>query len=188
MIIYLVRHPQTEWNKKKIVQGWKDSALTISGKTTAKKIGRKLMGKNISTIYSSDLGRCVQTSQIISSMIKAPVITRKELRERNFGVLNGKPAKFVEKKLDLSDPDLKPIDGESFNEMKSRVLNFVKGLSRNNNNKKSYLIVAHEGGMKAILSEIYTLDFTDKKCNSTPLTILKLALSNNKIILSDRIN
>lgn len=75
--------------------------------------------------------------------------------------------------------------------MKRRVLNFIgslnnKSLSRNK--RKSYLIVVHEGGMRAILSEAYNLDFTDKKCSSTCLTILKLALSNNKIVLSNRIN
>ncbi len=90
MIIYLIRHPQTEWNIKRKVQGHKDSPLTKSGKELATKMGNLLKNKNIKKIISSDLGRCVQTAEIVSKKIgDVRIIFTNNLRERDFGELNG---------------------------------------------------------------------------------------------------
>lgn len=89
MMIYFVRHGETEWNKKEILQGHKDSPSTIKGINNAEKLGKILRDKKIEIIYSSDLGRCVQTAEIINRWLKVKIIKTKELRERNFGDLNG---------------------------------------------------------------------------------------------------
>ena len=104
--IYVIKHPETEWNKLKILQGHKNSDLTKVGKKTANAIGKRLKNKNITKIYSSDLGRCMQTSKIIAKIIKTNIIKSKRLRERNFGDLNGFQNKIIHKLLDLKNPKL----------------------------------------------------------------------------------
>lgn len=118
MIIYLTRHGETGWHKKGLLQGHKNSPLTVRGKKSAEKKGKILSKENIEIIYSSDLGRCVQTSKIINKYLRTKIIKTSKLRERNFGDLNGKSNKEVREKIDLSDPDEKAPNGESFNELK----------------------------------------------------------------------
>lgn len=60
MVIYIVRHPETEYHKKGLTQGHDDSPLTKRGIKTAEKLGQLLKNKNISKLFSSDLGRCIQ--------------------------------------------------------------------------------------------------------------------------------
>lgn len=151
MNIYFVRHPETQWNKAGILQGHKDSSLTPDGEDEAKKLGELLKIKNIEIIYSSDLGRCIQTAEIINSFINKEIVKVLELRERNFGDLNGRPNSEVREILNLSDPNQLAPNGESFNQMRMRVLKFVQSLSAKN--FKNILLVTHEGVTRAILSD-----------------------------------
>ncbi len=162
MIIYFVRHGETEWNKKKILQGHKDSPLTLKGKKNAENLGKTLEKKKIEVIYTSDLGRCVQTAEIINKYLKTKLVKTPKLRERDFGSLNGKLNKEVEKMLDLFNPNEKAPDGESFNQLKNRVINFLKLLKKKK--LERVLIVAHEGTLRAIFKcdtrpdQVYSLD------------------------------
>lgn len=150
MTVYLIRHGQTIWNKKGITQGQKDSPLTLKGKKSAENKGKILRDKNIEIIYSSDLGRCIQTSEIINKFFKVKIIKTKALRERNFGGLNGKPNSVVRKTLNLKNADQKAPNGESFNDMKKRVVAFVESLS--DKKYKKALLIVHEGPARALLS------------------------------------
>lgn len=174
MIIYFIRHGETEWNKKKIVQGHRDSPLTIKGLNNAKKLGKFLCDKNIEIIYSSDLGRCIQTGEIINQWLKVKLFKTKKLRERNFGKLNGHPNKEVSEKLNLQDADEKAPDGESFNELKERVISFIKKLFPKK--FKKILLVIHDGTARAILSEYYKVNFNSKKCNTSTNKIYKIKI------------
>jgi len=162
MIIYFVRHGETEWNKKKIIQGHKNSLLTLKGKKNAESLGKSLEKKKTEVIYTSDLGRCLQTAEIINKRLKTKLVKTQKLRERDFGSLNGKPNKEVEKMLDLSNLNEKAPEGESFNQLKNRVINFLKLLKKKK--LKRVLIVTHEGVLRAIFKcdtrsdQVYFLD------------------------------
>ncbi len=153
MIIYFTRHGETEWHKKGFLQGQKNSPLTTRGKKSAKEKGKILSKENIEIIYSSDLGRCIQTSKIINKYLKTKIIKSSKLRERDFGDLNGKPNKDVRERIDLSDADEKAPNGESFNGLKRRIISFIKLLFKRKFQK--ILLVTHEGVLRAILSEYY---------------------------------
>ena len=165
MIIYFIRHGETEWNKKGITQGHKDSPLTLKGKTTARKQAELLSGKVIEVIYTSDLGRCVQTAEIINKkIVGAKIIKTEKLRERNFGILNGKPAKIVKEKLDFSNMKQKAPGGESIGQIRNRVFDFIESLKEKR--EQTILLVAHEGVIRIILADYYKVNYNDKKCDS----------------------
>jgi len=173
-MVYIVRHPETEFNRKGIVQGWADSNLTEKGKMIANKLGMRLKNKGIVKIYSSDLGRAMQTANIINKHLNVKIISKKELRERNYGMFNGKLIKVVRQKVDLLDEKLVLPKGESIKEMKMRILRFVKLLKE----KKPVLIVTHEGCLRTILAEKYKVKFSLVKCNT----------SSEKIYIWDIVN
>lgn len=166
-MIYLIRHGETEFHKKNILQGHKDSKLTNKGKLTAKNNAKKLLNKNIKIIYTSDLGRCVQTANIINQYLKIKLIKTNKLRERNFGELNGKSNLFVKNNLNLTNLNHKAPKGESFNQMKSRILKFIK-------TKNNILIITHEGPLRAILSNKYKINPLSNKCNTKDYIVYKI--------------
>lgn len=185
MIIYFVRHGETIWNRKGITQGHKNSPLTLKGKNSAKKLGEKLRKENIEKIYSSDLGRCVQTAEIINRYLKVNLIITREMRERNFGDFNGYPAKNIRAELDLSNVNEKAPNGESFNEMKERVIGFIRSLTKEKIGKrktKKVLLVTHEGPTRAILSKYYSVNPSSKRCDASDEKAYYFEIENNTII------
>ena len=79
--IYAVRHGETEWNKIEKQQGHLNSNLTDLGRLQAKAIGDGLRKIRFDNFYTSDLGRAIETSEIISGIIGKDFITDFRLRK-----------------------------------------------------------------------------------------------------------
>ena len=147
MDIYIVRHGQTDYNDKKIVQGWLNSELNESGIQQAKNVADKLEGVLFDIIYSSDLNRAYNTAKIIAKNLpnySGKIKTDSRLRERCLGDLEGTPSYNIDSSVYFSDnPEL---HFESMADFENRVSGFLDDLS----NMKSYtnvLIVTHNGTM-----------------------------------------
>jgi probable phosphoglycerate mutase len=84
--LLLIRHAQTEWNIQRRFQGHGDSPITEEGQTQLQRLKSRLAGVEFDVIYSSDLGRTIKTSQMLSGkkMVEEP-----RLRERGVGILEG---------------------------------------------------------------------------------------------------
>ncbi len=165
----------TEFNVKKITQGWADSPLVPQGVDVAKKLGDFFKDKAISKIYTSDLGRCVQTSEIINQSLRVEIVTAAGLREQNFGKFNGIDDDVIAKEFDRKNCSAIPLDGESFLQMKERVLSYIKtALPRDSDN---ILIVTHTGGFQSILSDSLKVNFDAEECRTTPSTVGLFELS-----------
>src|SRR5262245_29104209 len=87
--LIIVRHGQTQWNLKLIRQGHLDSGLTEKGIAQAKALGERLARESFTALYSSDLGRAVQTAQMIAAATGHEIITDPRLRERHLGIFQG---------------------------------------------------------------------------------------------------
>ncbi|MCR9609086.1 phosphoglycerate mutase family protein, partial [Vibrio alginolyticus] len=73
--IYVIRHGETVFNSEKKLQGHCNSPLTDKGKAQARSVGaelkKHLSGRNYQ-VYSSPLGRAVQTASVICEAINFP--------------------------------------------------------------------------------------------------------------------
>ena len=78
--LIIVRHGQTQWNLKLIRQGHLDSPLTEKGIAQAKALGERLAREAFTALYSSDLGRAVQTAQMVAETTGHKVVTDARLR------------------------------------------------------------------------------------------------------------
>ena len=70
--IFLIRHGETEWNRSRRYQGWRDSPLTGRGVAQAEAIGRGLCAlPEIGTaeIVASPIGRARRTAEIIAECL-----------------------------------------------------------------------------------------------------------------------
>ncbi len=90
----LVRHGQSEWNKKNLFTGWKDPDLTEQGVAEAKEAGRVLAEKGFTfdIAFTSVLIRAQRTCQFILDGVgqsDLETIEDQALNERNYGDLAG---------------------------------------------------------------------------------------------------
>lgn len=87
--IYYVRHGQTELNKKHVVQGRNDSALTALGQMQAYITGQYFADKQIhfDHVYSSPAGRAKATAMLVCPYHQAQVVD--DFVETGYGKLEG---------------------------------------------------------------------------------------------------
>ena len=94
MLIYAIRHGQTDHNLNRIVQGWSDNPLNAFGEMQAYQLGTYLKQQNIAfdLIISSPLKRTLKTAEIIQQVMNTslPVEIEPLFIERDFGVFEGK--------------------------------------------------------------------------------------------------
>ena len=96
--IIIVRHGQTEWNIRGIRQGYLDSPLTARGMAQAKALAQRVAREKFTALYSSDLGRAVQTAQEIADVTGHTIVTDARLRERHLGIFQGLNAEEINAK------------------------------------------------------------------------------------------
>ena len=88
-MIYIVRHGQTEQNLKKKLQGRSDFPLTELGREQASAVGDAFRDAGIvfDKVYSSPLGRAVETAELIAG--DAPIDVEEALIEMDYGPYEG---------------------------------------------------------------------------------------------------
>lgn len=100
---YIIRHGQTEFNVKGIVQGHSDSPLTAEGLIQIKELAKKFKDKDFDLAFSSDLLRARRTAEIIALEHELEVKVTSLLRERNFGEFEAKESRALEAYYNLLD-------------------------------------------------------------------------------------
>lgn len=88
---YMFRHGETIWNAEWRPHGQHPYPvpLTINGREQVARLADKLADKKIDVIFSSDLLRAQQTAEIIAEKLKLEIVYDENLREVNYGKLNG---------------------------------------------------------------------------------------------------
>ena len=165
--LVLVRHGQSEWNKKNLFTGWKDPELTELGIEEAIQAGNQLQQSNIKfdVMFTSDLFRAQETGRLIlEQMNQTDIATIKDqsLNERNYGELAGLNKDDARKKWGEEQVhiwrrsfDVPPPGGESLKNTAERVLPYfeskilpevIKG--------KNILIAAHGNSLRALVMKL----------------------------------
>lgn len=67
MRLYLVRHGQTDMNKRNMFYGWTDADINETGIQQAEMLRQYFRQIPIDAIYSSDLRRAAHTAEIIAA-------------------------------------------------------------------------------------------------------------------------
>ena len=102
-MIYLVRHGQTEFNLERRHHGYVDSPLAELGREQARRAGEALaalIDPRDSAIFSSPLGRALQTAKIIADVaaVERSIIVDPDLMETGMGSAEGMTQAEVEKR------------------------------------------------------------------------------------------
>ncbi len=95
--LILIRHGETLWNTERRMQGQLDSPLTERGIWQACRLGERMAGMAFTALYSSDLPRARLTAQRISEKTGHGIVADARLRERHFGLFEGRTREEMER-------------------------------------------------------------------------------------------
>lgn len=185
MKIHLFRHGETDWNKVQRCQGQTMNPpihLNETGRKQAEETAKILETKNLDIIFSSDLHRAKETAEIVASHLNLDIIYDKRLRELNFGDIQGlEPHEKEYLKEDLKKCiqgyDIPFPNGESFNQLKARVIESLQDISSNYDYKN--IGIATHGGVisnlrtaitgepyrKTANGEIFSIEYDEEQQN-----------------------
>ena len=162
----MVRHGETELNRRKVLQGNMDSPLTAKGIEDAERVAKCLDSIDFRFAITSNLGRAIHTAEIILRGKNKRIIQTPNVAEMRFGNWQGKTQEEIcvdEKAAEnyfayFQDPiRYRPENGaESFEEVIGRGAQFLeemKKLSDKYPNEK-ILLVSHGAFIKAMLKSI----------------------------------
>lgn len=101
--LYVVAHPEATHHIEGLVGGWYDSRLTPTGVDAAHSIGSALRARVPADapvqLFSSDLQRARQTADVISEHLRVEVALDPGLREKSYGIAEGKPQKWLDQRF-----------------------------------------------------------------------------------------
>ena len=191
MKLYIIRHAETEYNRKGIIQGSEvDSDINDIGESQANSFYEYYKDINFDKIYVSDLKRTFQTIRRFTEN-GSSYEKLKEFNEISWGVNQGKSddledyAKLIDTWL-AGNLDNKFEEGESPNEMSERL---VKGFDKVlDDDHDTVLLCIHGRALRILLSKIIDNDLTkmDKYVHSnTGLYILEYKNGKYEILGSN---
>jgi alpha-ribazole phosphatase len=163
--LLLVRHGETELNSAERYWGQSDVKLSALGLRQAEKLRDRLAAQKIDAVYSSDLQRALATAKIIVSGHRLDVTICAELREINFGKLEGlnfeeisqRFPEFTAKWRVQRDTNIEFPGGESLAQLHSRVGNFVGRLQKCKAGE-TVLVVAHAGVLRSLICQLMEIE------------------------------
>ncbi len=161
-----IRHGETVWNTQGIQQGQLNSDLTDLGRAQARALADKLTDEQFDGLYSSDLGRALETAQVIADRVELNVETDLRLRERNLGILQGISLRQFEQehsaeyaRFRSGDPDYVIPSGESARQRHERCVACTTELAGRHAGRR-ILIVTHGGILDSFFRHALELPLT----------------------------
>lgn len=146
-ITYFV-HGTTADNEQHISSGWKDVELSSLGVEQSKALKDQTKEKHFDVVFCSDLKRAVVSAELAWKETY-PIVQDSRLRECNYGNLNGASSDIVEP-MQEGDCIEKPFpEGESYEDVKSRMASFLAFLKENYEGKH-VAVVAHKAPQLAL--------------------------------------
>ncbi|MEM6781869.1 MAG: histidine phosphatase family protein [Pseudomonadota bacterium] len=86
---FFIRHGETDWNKKGLMQGHTDIPLNDTGLAQAEKAAQTLKNHDIKHLICSPLQRCLQTAEAAKKIFNLSLTLDDRLIERSFGDFEG---------------------------------------------------------------------------------------------------
>jgi len=156
--LYLARHGQTQWNNVKRFQGQLDSDLTEIGQQQSTQLAKQLANKNINLIFSSTLGRAMDSALICQQLLKKSITHLNEIMERDLGDWQGQYISDISTDKNYHEilhqfTNLAPPHGESATDCGLRIEQALKKLAKHHINK-NLLIIFHGEALRCFLAKL----------------------------------
>ena len=199
MLIYLMRHGETNWNKERRLQGQSDIPLNEFGVELAVKTAEGLKDVPFNVAFCSPLGRAVETAKTVLGNREVPLNTDDRLKEINFGTSEG--MHFDEAKQDPAHPlhnffrrpeCYSPTGGaDSFAQVAERGRSFLQEkILPLEDTHEAVLIVAHGAFNRSLINPIMGIpmeDFWHVELPNCAVSILSLEKGQFKVLEASKV-
>lgn len=165
MLLYILRHGITPWNKLKKVQGAVDIPLAPEGVELAQKTGEALRSVAFDLCFCSPLTRAKETAQYVLGNRPIPIIEDKRIQEIDFGALEGTRFKdeqgnIISREMEIFFTDplrfKRPENGEDIEDILARTREFwIEKTTDPSLADKTILISSHGCAVRALLQNVY---------------------------------
>ena len=146
-IVYETHQISTD-NEAGIATGWLPGELSAEGRRLAKELGERRRDDGFAAIFSSDLRRAVETTELAFGDQEIPIFQDARLRECNYGELNGMPVA----RLTVERPRRVAVPypgGQSYRDVVTATADFLRDLAAHWDGSK-VLIIAHSANQWAL--------------------------------------
>jgi broad specificity phosphatase PhoE len=155
----VVRHAETEWNRERRYQGWRDTALSEIGRAQAQAVGHLLARQPLAAVWSSPLRRARDTAAAIAAPQGLCVREEPSFREMRFGEWEG----LTRDEVSVSFPAqyrgwsetphlVVPPGAETLEEVRARVLAGLEE-AREAHDGQTVCVVAHGVSIRILILE-----------------------------------
>lgn len=131
-------HSTSVDNERGIATGWLEGELSTLGRKQASELGAR-HAPLVDVVYTSDLRRAVQTTEIAFGGCGVPIHQDRRLRECNYGTMNGMKVEELERtRRDHVDEPFE--DGESYRGVVARTRELLDDLATDHDGWRVVLI------------------------------------------------
>lgn len=168
--LILVRHGESEWNKKGLWAGLIDIGLSEKGIEESRLAGERLKEFNVDVAYTSPLKRAKQTLDEIKNILNLDLTFESTaLNERDYGIFTGQNKWEIQKKVgkekfkQLRRGWDSPIqEGETLKDVYDRVVPYYETeILPKLKEGKNILIVAHGNSLRALVKFLENISDKD---------------------------
>lgn len=199
MLLYIIRHGETQWNKVKRLQGQTDIPLAEEGIRLAKITGDNMHAIPLDFVVSSPLSRAVETAKYVTEGRNIPIFTDERIIEISFGEWEGEcildsrvlPVDF--RQQFYTDPMhcIRPPKGESFADVCTRTGEFYEALLANSDYRNANILISTHGAAgRCLLTQFYE-DKEDIWRGGVPancaVTAVEIIDGKSRILYKDRL-
>ncbi|MBO0451309.1 histidine phosphatase family protein [Candidatus Enterococcus murrayae] len=150
-MLYVARHGETEWNRKGIISGRSDIALSTIGYEQADLLSKEVaeLDKSpITKIISSPLERARETARVVAEDNELPISVDNRLIELDYGEYDGTSDEQESYLKIRTQFAVRYPKGESLMDVYARIVPLLEELEQDE--EHTYLLVCHNSVIRAI--------------------------------------
>ncbi len=159
MNLYLVRHGETEWNRDGRAQGRADIPLNDAGIAQSRALADHFGSLRVTAVMSSSSRRAALTAEAIASSHGLSVTAEDDLRELDFGGLDGAPLREMRELFPdffehwTRDPATAqfPDGGETLEALQDRAWAIVETIARSHGPQDNVIVVSHAFALYSVM-------------------------------------
>ncbi len=165
MRLYLVRHGETEFNKKGLALGQADVDLNDTGRWQAARLAEAFGDERLDAVYSSPLSRARETAEAIATRHDLTVGAVPDLIEMNIGEVEGLTFAQVRERFPAlaqnwarpDGPTFRMPGGEALVDVQQRALSVLESL-RGSDGGRAVVAVSHNFVILSLLASVLGIE------------------------------
>lgn len=166
--LYIVRHGETDYNKKGKYLGRTDISLNSAGIAQVEELAKNSDNLNIDVIYCSPLKRAKQTAEFIKLKHGCEIIIDDHFIERSVGIYEGLTKEEAKRNYpEMYEQNITrifnkaPLNGETINEVIKRVFFGLNEIKKQN--KYSKIMIVTHGFVVKIINKYFNFEISEQE-------------------------